>query len=117
MGTGWCPWSIHPTTNGSVGPEPQRDQVRFLVPREGGAVVTLGAGLSERCELSVEIDGEAARGSGIGTRLIAAALDGVGSDQAVFASVAPGNTRSLRSFLAAGFRPIGSECVLVDSRP
>jgi hypothetical protein len=32
----------------------------------------------------------------------------------VFASVAAGNTRSLRAFLTAGFRPIGAECLLVD---
>ncbi|HXW38054.1 MAG TPA: hypothetical protein VEJ44_00045 [Acidimicrobiales bacterium] len=91
----------------------QRAGVLFLSPPDGGAVVTLGAGLADRCELSVEIDGESDRGAGLGARLLRAALGHVDAEQAVFAAVAPGNTRSLRCFLAAGFAPIGAECVLV----
>jgi RimJ/RimL family protein N-acetyltransferase len=33
----------------------------------------------------------------------------------VFAQVAPGNAASLRAFLAAGFRPIGSEVLFLTS--
>ncbi|MDV9178345.1 GNAT family N-acetyltransferase, partial [Streptomyces sp. W16] len=31
------------------------------------------------------------------------------------AQVAPGNARSMRAFLAAGYRPVGSEAVLLSA--
>lgn len=90
----------------------QRADVTFLIPPEGGAVVTVGLGLADRLELSVEISDEARRNAGFGTRLVRAAVGRLPVDEAVFASVAPGNTRSLRCLLHAGFTPIGSECLL-----
>ncbi len=90
----------------------QRAGVRYLAPPEGGAIVTIGAGLADRCELSIEIADESGRSRGFGTPLLLAALDHVAADEAVFAGVAPGNTRSVRCFLAAGFTPVGAESVM-----
>jgi GNAT superfamily N-acetyltransferase len=89
-----------------------RTDVRFYRPRDGQAIVTLGKGLAGRCELAMEIDDEEARNRGVGRRLVEAAVGLVPSDESVFAAVAPGNARSLRALLAAGFRPIGAECLL-----
>jgi hypothetical protein len=79
--------------------------------------VTIGSGIAGRCEMSVEIT-DALYGSGVGRSLIAEARALVPEGGWLFAAVSPGNARSLRSFLAAGFTPIGSE-VLIDptSRP
>ena len=57
------------------------------------------------------------RNSGFGTRLVQAAVARMPTDKAIFASVAPGNTRSLRCLLRAGFLPIGAECVLSSTLP
>jgi hypothetical protein len=94
-----------------------RSDVQFLSPPDGRAVVTLGAGLAGRRELSMEINDEADRNRGFGTRLVEAAVARIPTDEAVFASVAPGNTRSLRCLLRAGFLPIGAECVLSSTQP
>lgn len=40
----------------------------------------------------------------------------VPAGEPVFAAVAPGNARSLRTFLATGFVPIGSEVILRPAR-
>lgn len=93
-----------------------RREVRYFGPPGGGAVVTLGEGLAGRCELSMEIGAETARGRGLGTRLVTAAVCHVPSDRAVFASVAPGNVRSLRCLLAAGFEPVAAECLFTRTR-
>jgi len=60
----------------------------------------------------MEIRSESDRHRGLGTRLVDAAVARIPVDVAIFASVTPGNTRSLRCLLGAGFRPIGAECVL-----
>ncbi len=88
-----------------------RSDVVFLAPPGRDAVVALGVGLGGRRELSMEIAHETDRGRGEGTRLVRAAVARVPADEAVFASVAPGNTRSLRCLLSAGFHPVGGECV------
>ena len=49
-------------------------------------------------------------GTGEGRSLIRDAL--VGETGPVFAAVSPGNARSLRTFLALGFAPVGSEVLL-----
>jgi hypothetical protein len=87
-----------------------RRGVRVLGDDRG--FVTIGRGLVDRIEMSVELlDG--AHGNGAGRQLIREGLHSVGVDQLVFAQVAPGNAASLRAFLACGFVPIGSE-VLID---
>ena len=81
---------------------------------DGTGLVTIGAGLVGRTELSVELTC-AARGAGAGRALILGGLATVSAGELVFAQVAPGNAASLRAFLACGFRPIGSE-ILIDPR-
>ena len=73
--------------------------------------VTLASGLAGRRELSVELDAPC-RVPGAGRGLLRDALTLVPTGEPVFAAVAPGNARSLRAFLAAGFVPIGSEVVI-----
>jgi hypothetical protein len=87
-----------------------RRDVRVLGDHRG--FVTIGRGLVDRVELSVELL-DYAHGTGAGRQLINEGLRTVGADELVFAQVAPGNAASLRAFLAYGVRPIGSE-VLVE---
>jgi GNAT superfamily N-acetyltransferase len=94
--------------------ERYREQVAAYTTVNGGAVVVLGRGLGGRREVSLEID-EAARGRGLGRRLLLGARSLIPEGDVVFAQVAPGNAASLRAFLAAGFRPIGSEVLFLTS--
>ena len=72
-------------------------------------LVTIGAGLAGRRELSVEAD---THNRGLGTELIAEAVGLVPAGELLFAAVSPGNARSLRAFLSLGFTPIGSEALI-----
>jgi hypothetical protein len=74
-------------------------------------LVTVGRGLVDRWEVSVELTGAAA-GAGAGRSLAAAAAGLVPDGEWAWAQVSPGNAASLRSFLAAGFVPVGSEVLL-----
>ncbi len=85
-----------------------RREVRVLGDDAG--LVTLGRGLVDRIELSIERFADAPPGTG--THLIAGGLGAVPEGQPVWAQVAPGNAASLRAFLRAGFTPIGSEILL-----
>ncbi|MCT2592513.1 hypothetical protein LHJ74_21820 [Streptomyces sp. N2-109] len=89
-------------------------------------LITLADGLAGRRELGIElIDGSDGsdgsdghgpgqeQGRGHGRALLRDALTLVPSGEPVFAAIAPGNARSLRSFLAAGFTPVGSEVVII----
>lgn len=87
-----------------------RNEVRVFTAPGGGIVVT-GRGLAGRLECAVEVPADQ-RGDGEGRRL-ARAVRGL-VDAPVWAQVTPGNAASLRAFLAAGFRPVGSEALLVD---
>lgn len=73
-------------------------------------LVTIARGLAGRTELSVELTGTGERG--VGRELIRDGLRLVPAGEPVFAAVAPGNARSLRACLAAGFAPIGSEVLI-----
>lgn len=75
-------------------------------------VVTLGAGIAGRRELSVELEAPYQSRPGIGRELLRDALTLVPDGEPVFAAVSPGNARSLRAFLGAGFTPIGSEVLI-----
>lgn len=87
-----------------------RDDVRvWTVP---GGVLVLGRGLGGRWEVAIEVD-EQARGAGLGRRLAAAARHLVPDGRPAWAQIAPGNAASVRAFLAAGYRPIGAEALLV----
>lgn len=76
-------------------------------------LVTIGRGLVDRLEVSVEAFPGAPTGSG--RRLIRAALALVPAGDVVFAQVAPGNAASLRAFLSCGFAPIGAETLLLPA--
>lgn len=89
-----------------------RQQVRVHGDERG--LVTLANGLAGRLEMSVEAFHPAA---GAGPALVEAALRLVPMGEPVFAAVSPGNARSLRVFLAAGFRPVGSEVLIVRRAP
>ena len=84
-----------------------RQDVRVHGDDDG--LITLATGLAGRREMSVELRRP---GGGAGRALIVEALRLVPAGEPVFAAVAPGNARSLRAFLAAGFGPIGSEVIL-----
>jgi hypothetical protein len=71
--------------------------------------VTLSDGLAGRRELSIELEQP---GAGLGRALLADALTLLPEGTPVFAAVSPGNARSLRAFLAAGFTPVGSESLI-----
>ena len=90
-----------------------RREVRVFGDDRG--LLTLGRGLAGRLELSVELHEGTDRGGGVGRNLIGAGLSVAAPGDLVWAQVSPGNAASLRSFLACGFVPIGSE-VLLTSR-
>ncbi|MFH8473266.1 GNAT family N-acetyltransferase [Streptomyces sp. NPDC018000] len=86
-----------------------RDEVR--VWSADGGVVILGRGVAGRWETAIEV-AEEARGRRLGERLARAARHLV-PDSVVWAQQSPGNARSVRTFQAAGYRPVGSEALLV----
>ncbi|GGV93626.1 N-acetyltransferase [Streptomyces gelaticus] len=86
-----------------------RDEVR--VWSADGGVVILGRGVAGRWETAIEV-AEEARGQGLGERLARAARHLV-PDAVVWAQQSPGNARSVRTFQAAGYRPVGSEALLI----
>lgn len=71
-----------------------------------GGFITLGVGLGGLAEMSVEVTTD--HGRGHGRSLIRRGLTLVDPADLVVAQVTPGNARSLRAFLAAGFVPVGS---------
>lgn len=87
-----------------------REQVSVHGDQRG--LLTLAGGLAGRTEISVEVDPHH-QGHGAGQALIEEGLALLPSGEVVFAAVSPGNARSLRTFLAAGFQPVGSEVLLI----
>jgi GNAT superfamily N-acetyltransferase len=90
----------------------QRYRSDVRVYTADGGVLAIGRGLAGRLEVSIEVD-PASRTRGLGRSLAAAALALAPPGEAVFAQVSPGNAASLRAFLAAGYRPIGSEVLFL----
>lgn len=88
-----------------------RGQVRVLGYADAvrSDLVTLATGLAGLTEAGVE-----AAQPGSGSRLFADALTAVPIGEPLVAGVAPGNARSLRSALRAGFEVIGSVQIIVD---
>ncbi|MCK7626354.1 GNAT family N-acetyltransferase [Streptomyces sp. RS10V-4] len=87
-----------------------RDAVRAWTTGDGGTVA-VGRGVAGRWELALEVD-EPARGRGLGRALARAARHLIPAGEVLWAQVAPGNARSVRALLAAGFRPVGAEALL-----
>lgn len=84
----------------------RRDDVQAYGQTDG--LFTLGVGLGGRWEMSVENTSDGPRGR----ELIEQAMAMTPAGELLFAAVAPGNARSLRSFLSCGFVPIGSEVLI-----
>ncbi|MDQ0993163.1 GNAT family N-acetyltransferase [Streptomyces sp. V3I7] len=89
----------------------RRDEVRVWTA--DGGVLVLGCGVAGRLEVAVEVD-EGVRHRGLGRALVTAARQL--AREPVWAQVSAGNARSLRAFQAAGYRPVGSEALLVSAR-
>ncbi|MEU7554170.1 GNAT family N-acetyltransferase [Streptomyces sp. NPDC044571] len=81
-----------------------------------GGVLVLGRGVADRWEVAVEVD-EAVRHRGLGRDLARAARHLVPDGEPVWSQQAAGNARSIRAFQAAGFRPVGSEALLLAPHP
>jgi len=88
-----------------------RDDVRVWTTPDRLGTVLLGRGVAGRWEVSFEVD-PSARGRDRGCSLVRAVLGLLPARTPVFAQVTPGNAASLRSVLAGGFRPVGSEVLL-----
>lgn len=78
-------------------------------------LVTLGIGLGGVREMSVEVTDD--HGRGRGRSLIRRGLTLVDPGDVVVAQVTPGNARSFRAFLAAGFVPVGSAVAVIPGAP
>lgn len=87
-----------------------RDDVRVWVV--DGGILILGRGVAGRWETAIEVE-EPARHRGLGRALAMSARHVVPDGQPVWSQQSPGNARSVRAFQAAGFRPVGSEILLV----
>ena len=104
-------------------PEPSVDHPRVrrarryrhdvMVRTTEGGILTIGRGLTGRWEVGLEVD-EAYRGRGLGRALATSARHVVPDGRPVWAQIAPGNAWSVRAMLAAGYRPVGMEALLVD---
>jgi GNAT superfamily N-acetyltransferase len=84
-----------------------REDVRSYGRPSGTDVATVARGIGGLDEISVELDPRN-RGRGQAAEFVRAAAAVVAADRLVIAAVAPGNAASLRAFLAAGFRVVGS---------
>ncbi|MEV4510196.1 GNAT family N-acetyltransferase [Dactylosporangium sp. NPDC049525] len=87
----------------------RRDDVRVWAA--DGGILILGRGVAGRWETAIEVD-EAARHRGLGRALAAAARHLVPDGGPVWSQQAAGNSRSIRAFQAAGFRPVASEALM-----
>jgi GNAT superfamily N-acetyltransferase len=87
-----------------------RDDVRVWAA--DGGVLVLGRGVAGRWEAAIEVEpGE--RDRGLGRLLAVAARHLVPGGGPVWSQQAAGNARSIRTFQAAGFRPVGGEALMV----
>ena len=77
-----------------------------------GGIVIVGRGLGGRWEAAVEVE-PAYRNRGLGRALAEAATHLVPDNRPIWAEIGVGNAASVRAFLAAGYRPVGQEALLV----
>jgi RimJ/RimL family protein N-acetyltransferase len=90
----------------------RRYRPRLRIWIAGHGVLVLGRGLAGRWEAAVEV-APGHRERGLGRALAGAARHLVPDGRPVWAQVSPGNAASVRAFLAAGYRPVGAEALLV----
>ncbi len=95
---------------------PYRHELRAWQTPEGDGLVAIGRGLGGRWEAAYEVE-PAARGRGLGRRLVSAARHLVPTGAYLWLEIAPGNVTSLRSALAAGYTPVGAEVLLPAPAP
>ncbi|HEU5151055.1 MAG TPA: GNAT family N-acetyltransferase [Iamia sp.] len=93
-----------------------RTDVSAWRTEDGTGRVAIGRGLAGRWEVSFAVEA-AARGAGVGRALARAARHLVPAGEALWAQTAPGNVRSVRALLAAGFTPVAGETLLLADRP
>jgi GNAT superfamily N-acetyltransferase len=85
-----------------------RTDLHVYTDGSGAGVLVVGRGLAGRWEMAFEVDTDA-RGRGVGRALAAAAPTLIPEGEYLFAQASPGNAASVRTLLAAGYVPIGSE--------
>lgn len=78
-------------------------------------MLVLGRGVAGRWEVAVELEEDAGH-RGLGRALATAARHLVPPGEPLWSQQAAGNARSIRAFQAAGFRPVGSEALLLGRR-
>lgn len=88
-----------------------RTDVHVYGDVHGGLVIT-GHGLADRIECAIELP-DTHHNQGHGRRLARAARALIPPNTSIWAQITPGNAASLRAFLAAGYKPVGSEALLV----
>jgi len=88
-----------------------RTDVQVYADVHGGLVI-IGHGLADRIECAIELP-DAHQNQGHGRHLARAARALIRPNTSIWAQITPGNAASLRAFLAAGYRPVGSEALLV----
>ncbi|WP_282693208.1 GNAT family N-acetyltransferase [Streptomyces sp. CC208A] len=86
-----------------------RDEVRVWAA--DGSVLILGRRVAGRWEAAIEVE-EEVRHRGLG-RALATAARHLTPGPVVWAQQSPGNARSVRTFQAAGYRPVASEALLI----
>jgi RimJ/RimL family protein N-acetyltransferase len=101
-----------------AGPEGRlrRADARSWVTADGSGSLAIGRGLAGRWELAYAM-AEGARSRGHGTALARAGRHLVPAGEVLWAQTAPGNVRSVRALLSAGFTPVAGETLLLADRP
>jgi ribosomal protein S18 acetylase RimI-like enzyme len=89
-----------------------RTDLRCYTDPDDRALLVVGRGLAKREEMGIEVKPEFRR-SGLGTLLARAVTRVASPGEPLFAQVSPGNVASIRTFLAAGYRPICSEVLFL----
>ena len=91
---------------------PREELLAQLDPKDLGAPMNASflAWVAGRWEMAYEVD-PSARDRGMGRALAAVAPSLVPDGEPLFAQASPGNAASVRSLVAAGYPPIGGECL------
>jgi GNAT superfamily N-acetyltransferase len=87
-----------------------RTDLHVCTDESGAGVLLVGRGVAGRWEMAFEVDDDG-RGRGLGRALASVAPTLIPEGEYLFAQASPGNAASVRAVLAAGYRPIGSECL------